>query len=199
MSLGPCNRHRGSWLKRRRLEGTENIRLRILPHISKPRQSHARLVSKMRQWLFPSIPLKMNYSPTILLLNTVPSELLTSMINAPHNFFFLLRRFGPTQTMTSSILRCTDHTQRRTTIGRTPLDEWLARRRDLYLTTHTLIRQTSMPSAEIEPTTPAHERPQTHALEVAATGTSPYTGYFTTLGHNCRRWFPRSMWSKKNI
>ena len=24
-----------------------------------------------------------------------------------------------------------------------------------------------------------------------------YTGCFTTLGHNCRRWFPRSLWSKK--
>jgi hypothetical protein len=29
-----------------------------------------------------------------------------------------------------------DHTQRRTTVGRTPLGEWSARRRDLYLTTH---------------------------------------------------------------
>jgi len=26
-----------------------------------------------------------------------------------------------------------DHTQRRTTGGRTPVDEWSARRRDLYL------------------------------------------------------------------
>jgi hypothetical protein len=34
--------------------------------------------------------------------------------------------------------------QRRTTVGRTPLDEWSARRRDLYLTTHnTRNRQTS--------------------------------------------------------
>jgi len=39
-----------------------------------------------------------------------------------------------------------DHTQRRTTVGRTPLDEWSARRRDLYLTTHdTHNRQISMP------------------------------------------------------
>ena len=30
-----------------------------------------------------------------------------------------------------------DHTQRRSTVGRTPVDEWSARRRDLYLTTHT--------------------------------------------------------------
>ena len=29
-----------------------------------------------------------------------------------------------------------DHTQRRNTFGRTPMDEWSARRRDLYLTTH---------------------------------------------------------------
>ena len=39
-----------------------------------------------------------------------------------------------------------DHTQWRTTVGRTPLDEWSARRRDLYLTTHdTHNRQISMP------------------------------------------------------
>jgi len=38
--------------------------------------------------------------------------------------------------MASSFLRFLDHTQQRTTVGRTPLDEWSARRRDLYLTTH---------------------------------------------------------------
>jgi len=32
-------------------------------------------------------------------------------------------------------MRFRDHTQRRTTVGRTPLDEWPARRRDLYPTT----------------------------------------------------------------
>jgi len=38
-----------------------------------------------------------------------------------------------------------DHTQRRTAVGRTPLDEWSAHRRDLYLTTHdTHNRQISM-------------------------------------------------------
>ena len=50
--------------------------------------------------------------------------------------FFLLRRCDPTQVMASSFLRFIDHTQRRTTVGRTPLDEWSARRRDFYLTTH---------------------------------------------------------------
>jgi len=26
-----------------------------------------------------------------------------------------------------------------------------------------------------------------------------YTGYFTIFGHNCRRWFPTSLWWKKFI
>ena len=58
-----------------------------------------------------------------------------------------------------------------TTLGRTPLDEWSARRRDLYLTTHdTHKRQPSMQPAGFEPTIPANERPQTHALERATAG-----------------------------
>ena len=75
--------------------------------------------------------------------------------------------------MTSSFLmRFLGHTQRRTTVGRTPLDEWSARRRDLYLTTHnTHNRQASTPPAEFEPTISAGERPQTYALDRAATGT----------------------------
>ena len=45
-----------------------------------------------------------------------------------------------------------DHTQRRNTVGRTPLDERSARRRDLYLTTHdTHNRQISMPQVGFEP------------------------------------------------
>ena len=31
------------------------------------------------------------------------------------------------------------------------------------------------------------------------TGFRNYTGCFTTLGHNCRRWFPRSLWWTKFI
>ena len=38
--------------------------------------------------------------------------------------------------MASSFTRFLDHTQRRNTVCRTSLDEWSARRRDLYLTTH---------------------------------------------------------------
>jgi hypothetical protein len=62
-------------------------------------------------------------------------------------------------------------TLRHTTLGRTPLDEGSARHTDLYLTTHnTQKRQTSMPPPGFKPTIPASERPQTHALDRAATG-----------------------------
>jgi hypothetical protein len=44
---------------------------------------------------------------------------------------------------------------RHTTLGRTPLDEWSARRRDLYLTIHNTHKwQTSMPPAGFEPANP---------------------------------------------
>ena len=63
------------------------------------------------------------------------------------------------------------HTQRRTTFGRTPLDEWSACRRD-YLTTHnTHNGQTSMSPVGFEPTVSAGERSQTDPLDLAATGT----------------------------
>ena len=65
-----------------------------------------------------------------------------------------------------------DHTRRRTTVGRTPLDERSARHRDLYLTTHNIHkRKTSMPPVGCETTIPAGEWPQTYALDRAATGT----------------------------
>ena len=55
-----------------------------------------------------------------------------------------------------------DHTQRRSTVGRTPLDERSARRRDPYLTAHNNYnRQISMPPVGFEPTISAGERPQT--------------------------------------
>jgi hypothetical protein len=49
------------------------------------------------------------------------------------------------------------------THGRTPLDEGLDRRRDLYLTTHNNEkRQTSMPSAGFEPEIPASKLLKTY-------------------------------------
>ena len=83
-----------------------------------------------------------------------------------------LRRLMSYISMEHPFLMFLDHTQRRSTVGRTPLDEWSARCRDLYMTTHdTHNRQISMPPAGFEPTIPAGKRPQTHALDRAATGT----------------------------
>jgi len=80
-------------------------------------------------------------------------------------YVLFLWRCGPTQVMGSSFLRFLDHTQRRTTVGRTPLDEWSVRRRDFYLTTHNNHnRQISMPPVGFEPTISVGERPQTYAL-----------------------------------
>jgi len=54
--------------------------------------------------------------------------------------------------MASSFMRFLYHTQRRTTVGRTPLNEGWTRRRDLYLTTrNTHNRRTSMPRRESKP------------------------------------------------
>jgi hypothetical protein len=65
-----------------------------------------------------------------------------------------------------------DHTQRRTIVSGASLDQWSARRIDLYLTIHnTHRRQTSIPPAGFEPTISVSERPQTYALDRAATGT----------------------------
>jgi len=64
-----------------------------------------------------------------------------------------------------------NHTQWRTTVGRTPLDEWSARRGDLFLTTHnTHNRQTFMTLLGFETTISAGERPQTYAFDSAVTG-----------------------------
>ena len=71
-----------------------------------------------------------------------------------------LWRDSPQWARASSFMRFLDHTQRRTTVGRTPMDEWSARRRDLYLTTHdTHSRQTTMPPVGFEPTISADKRP----------------------------------------
>ena len=62
-------------------------------------------------------------------------------------------------------------TLRHTTLGRIPLDKWPARRRDLYLTTHTTHkRQTSMPPAGFESVIPASERPLSYVLYWATSG-----------------------------
>ena len=87
-------------------------------------------------------------------------------------------RNRPQWARASSFTRFLDHTQRRTTIGRTPSDEWLARRRDLYLTTHKFrSRQISIQPVGFELTISAGERPKTYALDCAVNWTAKYIHY----------------------
>jgi hypothetical protein len=109
------------------------------------------------------------YSPIVIDVSTgertSPSKALTSSL------FWAQQPPPPPQWAGASpFTRFLDHTQRRTTVGRTPLDEWSAHRKDLYLTKHnTHNRQTSMLLVGFEPTILTGERPQTYALDRAAT------------------------------
>ena len=83
-----------------------------------------------------------------------------------------------------------DHTQRRSTVGRTPLDEWSARRRDLYLTTDdTHNRQTSMPPVET-----VHVQRKYIHMKQARTNKSPAGfAYSPSPSHQSRK---HGLWSK---
>jgi hypothetical protein len=104
--------------------------------------------------------------------------------------FVCFWRNSPQWARASSFTRFLHHTQRRTTVGRPPLDEWSARCRDLYLTTHnTHNRQISMPPVGFEPTISAGERPQIDALDRAAAGTGRFRHsmrYWQRTGHVVR-------------
>ena len=133
-------------------------------------------------WLVPDVSRKRRepnnqwrgHIPEVRIPRLLPvTSLLCQMCvqNTLHGFFFVVLR--PNAGHGLLILEVfLDHTQRRTTVGRTPLDEWSARRRDLYLTTqNNHNRQTSMPPVGFEPTISAGERPQSYALDRAAAGT----------------------------
>jgi len=78
---------------------------------------------------------------------------MTAFLKFYNRFLFsFFWRDSPKWARTSSFTRFLDHTQRRNTVRRTPLDEWLARRRDLYLTMHNIYnRQTSCPQWDSKP------------------------------------------------
>jgi hypothetical protein len=84
--------------------------------------------------------------------------------------FTIILAHQPPGARASSFTMFLDHTQRRNTVGRTPLDEWSARRRDLYLATYnTHNRQISMPPVGFEPIISASAGPFTYTLDRAAT------------------------------
>jgi hypothetical protein len=92
----------------------------------------------------------------------------------------------------SSQMRFLYHTRGSTTIGRTPLDEWSARRRDLYLTTHnTYNKQTSMPPGGIR----THDLSRRAAADLRFQRFKSLTfqQYFFEIpwrGDGCAKWFP---------
>ena len=104
-------------------------------------------------------------TPFILLSRTVFCPTST------YNFF--LWRCGPTQVMASSFNIFLDHTQRRATVGRTPLES----QRPLPDNTQHSQQTDIHAPAGFEPTILAGERPQTYALDRAATGTCIFTRY----------------------
>jgi hypothetical protein len=114
--------------------------------------------------------------PSLLFLNTSPLH------HSPCRPKFVV--FGaaappPQWARDSSFMRFVDHTQRCTTVSKNLLDEWSARRRKLYLTTHnTHNRETSMQRVGSEPTISRDERPQTYAFDRAATGIGPSNDYW---------------------
>ena len=122
----------------------------------------------MRQW---------GFQPMVLQMCLLTLRLLMSYIYVYIYIYIYIYMERP-------FLMFLDHTQRRTTVGRTPLGEWSARRRDLYLTPtwqHTTLttdkypcprwdsnhlsrraacgRSISMPPVGFEPTISAGERP----------------------------------------
>jgi len=110
--------------------------------------------------------------------------------NGSSSFFW---QNSPQWARPSSFMRFLDHAHRRTMVGRTPLDEWWARRRDLYLTIHNNHKkQTSMPPVGFAPAIPANKRPQTYALDHAAAGTGKMVTYSKT--QSCPSAFHEGMW-----
>jgi hypothetical protein len=60
------------------------------------------------------------------------------------NYYYFTGFTTHLRVLASSFLRFRDHTQIHTSVSRTPLDEWSARRRDLYLTNTQHSQQTKI-------------------------------------------------------
>ena len=99
-------------------------------------------------------------------------------------YFFVVRQPHSVLGIVVHITR--SHTVGYSKLGRTPLDEWSARRRDLYLTTHnTQNRKTSTLPTGFDPAVQAVEQPQTYAIDGAATWISCLV-HSTSIYHQSR-------------
>jgi len=109
-----------------------------------------RIIFKLSECCMPNSLLIWNSWYSALLADFIDNKLPLEARNHVEAIIFTGFFFGPTRAISYSFIRFLDHIQRHTTVGRTPLDEWSARRRDLYLTTHnTHIRETFMPRGGI--------------------------------------------------
>ena len=125
--------------------------------------------TKFSYWIQIWITLRYEIFSTTVVLCCGP---LDSMVLVAERAGHVNRLHGPTAPSGPEPPLCRSFTitLRHTTLDRTPLDEWSARRRDLYLTTHnTHKRETSMTPAGFEPSIPAGERTQSHTLDRAVT------------------------------
>ena len=109
---------------------------------------------------------------------------------------------SPQRTMASSFTWFLDHKQRRTTVGKAPLDEWSARRRDLYLATQNIHNRHPCPRLWFEPTISEDEQPQNYALDRAATETGKCTCSSPNFSHRVYSYVlcePRVLTSWNNV
>jgi hypothetical protein len=106
-------------------------RKRVKCHYTSNRQLHTVLLKLQRYYKTPTLTYFEPYYP----ITREHAAVIYNCVLPDDGIFFFLWRCGPTRAMASSFLRFLDHTRWRITVGRTPLDEWSARRRDLYLTT----------------------------------------------------------------
>ena len=103
-------------------------------------------INKAAHCTLPAIPVIHSYQlfpsdrpPYLSNILTHLSNFYTLPIQTPDSFetkTFFFWRNSPQWARASSFTRFLDHTHRRTTAGSTPLNEWSARRSDLYLTSH---------------------------------------------------------------
>ena len=93
-------------------------------------------------------------------------------------FFYFLWLCRPTRATAFLFSNFLGHTRRRPTVGSIPLDEWSARRRDLYLTTH----RTQQKDIRFPGGVRTHNLSRrAAALDRVATGTGNFCGYWSEI------------------
>ena len=130
---------------------------------------YKRVVSKEKYYISFVIILVSCFTPTVKMNHQLLFRVVIKFFPIPSLFYLLA--INPPVGQGVLIRKVSRSHTRRTIVGRSPLDGWSVRRRDLYLTTHnTHNRHTSLPPAGFEPTISAGERTQIYALDRAATG-----------------------------